>query len=166
MATMTMENLREAHIRGMQDLLMDLSVDLYGFNYELGTMSHEPTERRARLEERVRETRCYINQTAKELVDQNPEFRCGPEATLKIIPTIEEPLAMYFVDSNALKVLVLAPTAQIAATAVEKIVDRAREGNWEPTVCRRCLKKFADGKPIKIRGVYYVCDLKEAIRDG
>jgi hypothetical protein len=109
--------------------------------------------------------RAGINSAAKQLVDLEPEIRYEPEGVLKILPVIEEPSAMYFVDSNAMRILVLAPTAAIARTAVKKMVDRARDGNWDPKMCR-CLKKYVDGEPIKVRGVFFVCDLAEVVRSG
>lgn len=167
---LTMEEIvkdRDGSIRFLQNSLMEFGVDLDHYTTKRALLPDKPSNsrERRRLEETIRMVRAGINSAAKQLVDLEPEIRYEPEGVLKILPVIEEPSAMYFVDSNAMRILVLAPTAAIARTAVKKMVDRARDGNWDPKMCR-CLQKYVDGKPIKVRGVFFVCDLAEAVRSG
>ena len=164
----TMEDIikdREGGIRFLQNTLMEFGIDLNRMKFQLGTLSKKQKKDRKRLRKQIKMLRAGINSAAKQLVDLEPELRCEPEGVLKILPVVEENSVMYFVDSNVMRILVLAPTAAIARTAVTKMVDGIREQGELSKVCR-CLKKYVDGEPIRIRGVYFVCDLAEAVRDG
>ena len=164
----TMEEIvkdREGHIHFLQNALMEFGVDLDHYTTKLALLSDKPSnvKKRKRLEETVKMVRDGINSAAKQLVDLKPEIRHEPEGILKILPVIEEPSAMYYVDSNAMRILVLAPTAAIAGTAVEKLIDRIRERGEQS--CRH-LRRYVYGKPVVIKNVFFVCDLAEAVRSG